>query len=620
MRPLVISARLRYWFDNLMSRGTPALTGLLGLATVGLVVVLAGIVLVFTPSAVKGPGDALWKNFLHALDAGTIGGDDESKPLYVAFMFVATVGGIFILSAFVGVLTTGLSDRLAELRKGRSQVIERGHTVVLGWSDQLPTIIRELSLSESGRTTVAILADRDKVAMEDELRDKVGDAGDVRFVCRTGNPADPADLRIVRPEESRVVMMPSPAGDSPDIQVVKSLLALRHLDWPKGRPPSVAVIRDTGNMPAATLAGGAEVTIIDAEDITARLLVQSRRHPGLSAVCTDLLGFEGVELHMLAEPSLSGVSYASILQRYATSTVLGVRHNDGRVEVNPEAATVLQDGDELIQLAENRAAIRLALEPYRVDTSAISGNGKSTAVADDTLVLGWNDRGPTIVRLLDRYLTEGSTLHVAATRLDVDTTVEGVRHLSVSTSRCDPTNRRALEALNPASYEHVVVLADDELEAAQSDARSLVTLLHLRDIKERGGASYAIVGELNDDANRRLAQVTRADDFVVSQKMISLLLTQLARNGHLSAVFAELFEPGGADIYLKPVDEYVVPGVATTFATVIEAAIRRGETAFGYRRSDLTDQAPAFGVRLNPDKGEAITFTEADRIVVLARS
>ncbi|WP_027343334.1 CASTOR/POLLUX-related putative ion channel [Hamadaea tsunoensis] len=617
----MISARLRYWFDNVMSRGTPALTGLLGLITLGLVLVIAVLVEIFAPGAVNSPGDAVWKDFLHTLDSGAIGGDPEDQPVYVVLMFLATLGGIFILSALVGVLTTGLSDRLVELRKGRSMVLEKGHVVVLGWSDQLPTIIRELSLADDGTTRVAILADRDKVAMEDELRTRLRDHGKVRIVCRTGNPADPADLAIVRPEEARVLMLPSPAGDNADIQVVKTLLALRQVAWPKGRPPSVAVIRDTTNMPAATLAGGTGVTIIDAEDITARLLVQSRRHPGLSAVCTDLLGFEGVEIHMIAAPSLAGRTYGEALQAYATSAVIGVRHPvDGWTKVNPPADTVIGPDDEMVVLAENSASIRLADSPAPVAEPTISGNGKTKVRADDTLVLGWNDRGPTIVRLLDRYLTEGSTLHIAATRLDADFTVEGVNRLVLTSSQCDPTSRRALEALGPHGFEHVVVLADDNLEPAQADAHSLVTLLHLRDLKERGEASYAIVGELNDDANRRLAQVTRADDFVVSQKMISLLLTQLACNGHLSAVFAELFEPGGSDVYLKPVAEYVLPGTQTTFATVIEAALRRGETAFGYRLDSRTQETPGFGVRLNPPKDEPITFTDADRIVVLAEN
>ncbi len=59
-------------------------------------------------------------------------------------MLVVTVGGILIVSSLIGVLTTGMNNRITELRKGRSPVLARGHTVLLGWSDQVFTIVAEL--------------------------------------------------------------------------------------------------------------------------------------------------------------------------------------------------------------------------------------------------------------------------------------------------------------------------------------------------------------------------------------------------------------------------------------------------------------------------------------------
>ncbi|MDX6283799.1 MAG: hypothetical protein QOH03_4870, partial [Kribbellaceae bacterium] len=124
--------------------------------------------------------------------------------------------------------------------------------------------------------------------------------------------------------------------------------------------------------------------------------------------------------------------------------------------------------------------------------------------------------------------------------------------------------------------------------------------------------------EINDDANREIAEVTRADDFVVSDKLISLLLTQLTENRHLAAVFEELFSPIGAEIYLKPASDYLRPGVPATFATIAEAARRRDEVAIGYRIHDQFYRPPAYGVVLNPAKNKSLTLTARDRVVVLA--
>jgi hypothetical protein len=100
--------------------------------------------------------------------------------------------------------------------------------------------------------------------------------------------------------------------------------------------------------------------------------------------------------------------------------------------------------------------------------------------------------------------------------------------------------------------------------------------------------------------------------------MISLLMAQLSRNTHLAGIFAELFDPTGADIYLKPATDYLADGTTANFATVLEAARRRGETAIGYRRDHDAYQPPAYGVVLNPDKDTPLAFTAHDRVIVLA--
>ena len=60
-----------------------------------------------------------------------------------------------------------------------------------------------------------------------------------------------------------------------------------------------------------------------------------------------------------------------------------------------------------------------------------------------------------------------------------------------------------------------------------------------------------------DLRNRALAEVTRADDFIVSDRLTSLLITQISENKRLRPVFDDLFDPHGAEIYLRPSGEYV---------------------------------------------------------------
>ena len=67
-------------------------------------------------------------------------------------------------------------------------------------------------------------------------------------------------------------------------------------------------------------------------------------------------------------------------------------------------------------------------------------------------------------------------------------------------------------------------------------------------------------------------------------------------------MFATLLDPRGSEIYLKPATDYLLEDTPANFATVIEAARRRGQTALGYRRREAFHRPPAYGVVLNPDK------------------
>ena len=65
-----------------------------------------------------GFGEAMWESLMRTLDAGTMGGDEGWA--FRVVMLMVTLGGIFVVSALIGVLTSGIEGKLDELRKGRS--------------------------------------------------------------------------------------------------------------------------------------------------------------------------------------------------------------------------------------------------------------------------------------------------------------------------------------------------------------------------------------------------------------------------------------------------------------------------------------------------------------------
>lgn len=636
MRKATFGERLRYAFDKSLSGGTVSLIGWLGLASL-IIVLIATAILILTgiaPAAVEGQEaqtfsfiEAFWQSLMRSMDPGTLAGDTGWS--FRILMLIITVGGIFIVSLLISVLSNGLQSKLEELRKGRSFVVEENHTLILGWSPRIFLIISELVIANENqkKPRVVILADKDKVEMEDEIRAQVSDTKNTRVVCRSGSPIDLVDLEIVNPHAAKSIIILSPDDSfDADAQVIKMILAITNNPNRRAEPYQiVAELRDEKNMEVARIVGKDEAKLILSSDVTARITVQTCRQVGLSVVYTELLDFDGDEIYFQEEPQLVGKTFGEALFAYESCSVMGLRQAAGGVKVNPPMETVIRGGDKLIVIAEDDDKVIFKGFPQTVvDAGAICQKVEEVPQPERILILGWNKRGRTIVRELENYVAAGSFLKIVADAPEVETHLQGVgenlQHLAVEFETGDTTDRKLLDALELTSFQHIIILCYEEhFEAQSADAKTMITLLHLRDIEQKKGEAFSIVSEMIDVRNRALAEVAKADDFIVSDKLTGLLLTQVSENSELLAVFNDLFDAEGSEIYLKPAKNYITPGREVNFYTVADAARMRSEIAIGYRLArHANDGGRAYGVRTNPPKSEMVTFENEDKIIVLA--
>jgi voltage-gated potassium channel Kch len=617
--------RFRYWFDGVMSRGTGALVGLLALATLVFIVVVAVVVQVvqaLSPDRHDGKIDEfpelIWGNLMRAMDAGTVAGDQGFW--FRAAMLLVTLFGILTVATLIGIVSTAFNTKVEDLRKGRSRVLETDHTLLLGWSPKIFPIIGELVIANQSRrrATIVVLAHGDKVEMEEAIRSQVPDTGKTKIIVRSGDPMNLRDLEVSNPHAARSIIILAPEGGSdPDSIVIKTALALTNNPNRKaGEYHIVGEVQEPTNMEAARLVGRDEAHWVLASDLISRITVQSCRQSGLSVVYTELLDFDGDEVYFTSQPSLVGKSYFDAQLAFDDSSVFGIVKN-GDVYLNPDPSTPVEAGDELIVIAEDDSAIRVA-SPGIADVAAISDHVGAVSAPERTLVLGYNDGLHAMLRELSEYVAPGSTVSVLA---DVDEpTLPDYPGMPIEFTRGDATSRAVLDALDVASFDHIIVLAyKQHFDTQQADTKTLITLLQLRDIEASSGVEFNIVSEMLDDRNRELAEVTKADDFIVSDKLISLMLSQVSENRQLTDVFATLFSSVGSEIYLRDATLYIRPDAVVDFYTVLEAARRRGETAIGYRiAAQSRDASRDYGVVVNPKKTAKHEFVSGDKIIVLA--
>jgi Trk K+ transport system NAD-binding subunit len=638
---------LEYKFDNLMSKGMVSPIILLLLSSLAVILVIAAV-LHFTGPLPVGPTpilglkdpnnvgylDVLWITILRTLDGGVISNDPVDLR-FLIMMLIATSGGIAITSIFIGIVSTGVLSKMTELRKGRSFVVEKDHTVILGWSFQVFQIISELAIANENQknTVIAILAEKDKIEMEDEIKAKVGNTGKTKVICRTGNPIDLRDLEIINPHEAKSIIICAPDSDDPDSNVIKTILAITNNPHRKKLPLKyhiVAEIRNPRNIAIAEIAGRDEVQLVVFDYLISRITAQTCRQPGLSVVFTELLDFQGDEIYFQNEPHLTGKTFIESMFAYENSALIGLRRADGRIYLKPPMNTVIEDGDKIIAISEDDDTVVLSgIKDYGIDPGAIRKSPKYIPPKpESTLILGWNRRASLIINELDNYVWPGSKITVVAqnqsAEKDISIDCADLTHQTITFWLGDTTNRKILDELNVFEYDHIIVLSQAELTDVQSaDAKTLSTLLHLRDIADQRGHNFSIVSEMLDDRNRELAEITHTDDFIVSVKLDSLMLSQIAENKELKTVFELLFSAGGPAIYIKPAEYYVELGRPVNFYTVLESARQQNQIAIGYK---LHKSKPRYegqthlshGVYVNPKKSNQIFFSEGDKIIVLS--
>ena len=186
----------------------------------------------------------------------------------------------------------------------------------------------------------------------------------------------------------------------------------------------------------------------------------------------------------------------------------------------------------------------------------------------------------------------------------------------------DTASSEVIKSLDVTSFNSIQILCyKDEMDIQDADSQTLISLLHIRQIIEESNVEIKVVSEMLDMRNLELAQITKADDFIVTDKLISLLISQVAENKSLMRVFEDLFDTDGSEIYLKPITDYIKTDVEIDYYTLLESARRKNQIAIGYRIASFSqDINRNFGVVLNPLKSNKINLSDSDFLIVISEN
>ena len=199
-----LGMRIRYRIDNFMSKGSSSIfLALLALFMSGfLVMVFVRVIANFLipDETLSSWMDIPWRVYVAVLEGSAAESDGDSNWAAKMTSIVGVMVGLVLFSSMVAFITSVFDAKLAELRRGRSLVLENDHTLILGFGDRIIEIIRELIEANESEpdAAIVIIAEDDKEDMDNVIRDNISDFITTRVITRSGVVTNIKNLKKVR--------------------------------------------------------------------------------------------------------------------------------------------------------------------------------------------------------------------------------------------------------------------------------------------------------------------------------------------------------------------------------------------------------------------------------------
>jgi hypothetical protein len=407
-------------------------------------------------------------------------------------------------------------------------------------------------------------------------------------------------------------------------------------EWGEHRPKIVAEITKSENVEVAEIAGKRRIPIVCSSEVIGKMLVQTSRQPGLAMVYREIFSGSGSQIHIQGFPECAGRHFDEIVHGFETAIPLGVskarREPDGQMafvpRLNPRGDYRIAEDEWIILLARDR---QNRFHPHL-------GNGESSPQdplveqppqLENILILGWNRSVYNMLVEYDKYVPLGGRVQVVANypeetvgSLLAERLPRPFQNIRFSYRQKNYVNRSVLEELLAEPRSCTVVLADDSVGESDADARVIMTLVLLSEIRTASAAACPgnVVAEVTNAQNRELLDATTTLDVVASSEVASWLIVQISQQQMLRLVYADLLDARGHEIYLKPAVRYMAAGVPCSFGEILSKGRRVHETALGVMlvRRGTPGAAQTFDMRINPPLDEPITFSAYDKVIMLA--
>ena len=548
-----ISNYIKYRIDRMLNKGLFYQLMLLVFAIIILLLIVSIFIIVFFQYP---PKDAFWDSLMQFIDTGNISSVEGNTGIVITFLMVTFVG-VCGWGSLIAMINKALQDRINNLSKGNAFIMEKNHAIILGYGEEALTIIKEFIKAKV--KTIVILSEHNV----DVIRKRVSFIKGYKktnIIIREGTTSRIENIKLLNISKSSSISI----INNDDTESLNILLALKkiieEIDENKieNKINICALVHeeDTIEIIKSIENKNFVIHVIYKYEILYKLIAQSIIYTGLSNVYEDLFSNDGNVFYIENDHDFDNWKFEDAASKYFDKgmILLGITKEDRSQILIPNYDYIIKKENRLIILSKNNY---------------------------DNTIKEYTDIKPNIIKYKNNILLICEEKRYNEIIKEISEYIENnnITMLSYDLIKSQKNKYKfMLEKLKKENTTKIVLISEDNI----TDVKSINILLIIREIIKKEKLNIAILSLLNSIQKRNLIYSDDVRDFIVSGKLIGMLMAQASISSNILYIFYGLLSRNGKDIIMSPYSDYF--NESRTFKDVYFTLLKKKTILIGIKR------------------------------------
>ena len=541
---------IKYLIDRMLNKGLLYQLMLLVFAIIILLLIVSIFIIVFFQYP---PKDAFWDSLMQFIDTGNISSVEGSTGIVITFLMVTFIG-VCGWGSLIAMINKALQDRINNLSKGNAFIMEKNHAIILGYGEEALTIVEQFIMAKV--KTIIILSDHNV----DVIRKRVSFIKGYKksnVIIREGNTSRIENIKLLNIVKSSSISI----INNDDTESLNILLALKKIieEEELDKKINICVLvheEDTIEIIKSIEEKNFVIHIIYKYEILYKLIAQSIIYTGLSNVYEDLFSNDGNVFYIETDHNFDNCKFEDAALKYLEKgmILLGITKEDRSPLLIPNYDNFIKKENRLVILSRNNNDDSINEYPD-IKPSIIKYKNNILLICEDK-------RYDEIIKEISEYIENNN-----------------IAMISYDLIKSQKNKYKfMLEKLKKEGITKIVLISEYNI----TDVKSINILLIIRQIIRKENLNIAILSLLNSIQKRNLIYSDDVRDFIVSGKLIGMLMAQASLSSNILYIFYGLLSKNGKDIIMSPYSDYFQE--SKTFQDVYLSLLKKKIVIIGVKR------------------------------------